>query len=71
MVDIKELASAERKYHALIVFLQLVIYLRSDQSRKLPLGKRLILVQSLTVMASVSTDATDRPDMLEETLTSD
>jgi hypothetical protein len=44
VVDVEELAGTERKDHALIVFLQLVIDLCSDQSRKLSLGKRLILV---------------------------
>jgi hypothetical protein len=53
-MDVKELAGAERKDHALVVLLQLVVHLRGDQSRELSLGERLILVQSLAVTANVS-----------------
>jgi len=54
MVDVEELPRAERKDHTLVVLLQLIIHLRGDQSRKLSLGKRLILVKSLAVTANVS-----------------
>jgi hypothetical protein len=48
VVDVEELASSERKSHALIVFLQLVVDLCRDKGCQLALRECFILKQSLT-----------------------
>lgn len=53
VMNIEELASAERKDHALVVLLQLIVDLGRDQSRELALRKRLIFVESLTIRSSL------------------
>lgn len=49
LVNIEELACTQRKDHALIVFLQLIVDLGRDQCCQLSLRKRVIFVQSLTM----------------------
>jgi hypothetical protein len=53
MVNVKELASTERKHHTLVVFLQLIVDLCSNESRKFSLGERLVLVERLTATFSI------------------
>lgn len=52
MVNIEELASTERKNHALVVFLQLIVDLGRHEGRKFSLGERVIFVKSLTMTPS-------------------
>jgi hypothetical protein len=48
-VDVEELARTQRKYHTLIILLQLVVHLGRDQSGQLALWERVVLVESLTM----------------------
>lgn len=53
-MDVKELACTQREYHALVVFLQLVVYLRRNKRREFSLWERVIFVESLTMTRIVS-----------------
>lgn len=48
-VDVEELAGAQRKLHAFIILLQLIVDLRCDQGSQFPLREILIFVKSLAV----------------------
>ncbi len=48
-MDIEELASTQRKDHALVVLLQLIVYLCRDKSGEFSLWERVIFVESLTI----------------------
>lgn len=61
MVNVEQLSSTERKDHTLIVFLQLVVDLCSNEGCEFSLGERFILVERLT--ATVSMDIYDRMEM--------
>lgn len=50
VIYVEKLPSTQCEYHAFIVLLKVVVDLRSDESSKLPLRKRFILVESLSVM---------------------
>lgn len=56
MVNVEQLPRAERKHHTLVVFLQLIVDLCGDESRKFSLGERLILVELLTARVSMCID---------------
>jgi hypothetical protein len=49
LVNIQELASTQRKDHALVVFLQLVVDLCCYERGELSLGERLIFIERLTM----------------------
>ena len=53
-MDVEELSSSQRKYHALIVLLQLIVDLGSHKSGKLSVRERLILIEGLTVSMSAA-----------------
>jgi len=54
VMDVEELSSSQRKHHALIVLLQLIVDLGSHKSGKLSVRERLILVEGLTVSVSAA-----------------
>lgn len=64
LVNVQELASTQRKDHALVVLLQLVVDLCCYQRGELSLGERLIFVERLTMthmlVAGIAVDAAGR-----------
>lgn len=47
-VNVEELAGAQRKLHAFVILLQLIVYLGGNKGSQLPLSKMFIFIQRLT-----------------------
>lgn len=58
VVKLEQLASAQGEDHTLIIFLEMIIYLRGDQSRQFSFGKGFIFVKGLAGwMSAMSIDS--------------